>query len=77
MNRLRALRDLFPRRFAQWVLGIVMLLVVAVAAAGFCSARSFPRCADFNTQREAQRAFLRGMTWLDLDKDRLACETLP
>lgn len=36
-----------------------------------------PRCADFAFQEDAQAAFDAGLTFLDGDDDRIACEGRP
>ena len=34
-------------------------------------------CRDFKYQKDAQKAYDNGATYLDGDKDHIACESLP
>lgn len=59
-----------------FLLGIIISLSLFLGALIF-SSHKLLHCADFHSQREAQKAFNRGATYLDKNKDGVACQNLP
>lgn len=59
----------------KWVI-VLSVFIVMILCGYIVRATRKVRCAEFNTQGEAQKAFLNGARYLDANHDMIACNAL-
>ena len=63
--------------YKKIVFGIILISVMAMIFHYAFTTNKKLVCRDFKFQKDAQKAYDNGATYLDGDKDHIACESLP